>query len=89
MTYKYSTNNCSYICNYENKKIINETNACIEDCKQDENHFYEFNNSCYDTCPFGTKSTKNNLCVESLEETISSSDIKEDVSVMNEEQSTY
>ena len=80
MTYKYSTNNCSYICNYENKKIINETNACIEDCKQDENHFYELNNSCYDTCPFGTKSTKNNLCVESLEETISSSDIKEDAS---------
>ena len=48
---KYSKNNCTYICNYENKKIINETNSCI------------------DECPLGTKSTINNLCVESLEET--------------------
>ena len=69
MNYKYSTNNCSYICNYENKKIINETNICIDDCNQDENHFYEFNNSCYGTCPFETKPSTNNLCVESLEET--------------------
>jgi len=68
MNNKYSTNNCSYICNYENKKIINETNTCIDECNLDENHFYEFNNSCYDSCPFGTKSNTNNLCVESLEE---------------------
>jgi hypothetical protein len=69
MNQKSSTNNCLFICNYENKKIINETNTCIDDCLQDKNHFYEFNNKCYDICPFGTKSIKNNLCVESLEET--------------------
>jgi surface protein len=69
MNQKSFINNCSYICNYENKKIINETNTCIDDCNQDKNHFYEFNNKCYDICPFGTKSTINNLCVESIEET--------------------
>ena len=69
MNQKYWKNNCSYICNYENKKIINETNVCIDKCNQDQNNFYEFNNKCYDNCPLGTKSTINNLCVESFEET--------------------
>ena len=90
MNQKSSINNCSYICNYENKKIINETNTCIDDCNQDKNHFYEFNNRCYDICPFGTKPSINNLCIESIEETTTSiiDDSTIPVSILEEEETS-
>ena len=69
---KNMTNNCSYSCSYLNKKMIEENRLCIDDCTEDINNNYEFNNKCYNDCPNGTKSSTNNkfFCVE----------IKEDIS---------
>ena len=68
---KNATNNCSFICNYRNEKIISENYMCIVECSQDNNNYiYEYNNICFNTCPNGTKSFNNqNLCIEYFEET--------------------
>ena len=66
---KNMINNCSYSCSFINKKMIDENSLCIDDCTQDINNNYEFNNKCYNDCPNGTKSSPNNkyFCVEIIE----------------------
>ena len=66
---KNMTNNCSYSCSYIRKKMIEEISLCIDDCIQDINNIYEFNNKCYNDCPIATKSSPNNkyFCVEIIE----------------------
>ena len=48
----------------EKPKIIPDKNKCIENCKDDEDYPYEYNNICYESCPLCTResSTQNNLC---------------------------
>ena len=63
------TNNCTHICllNPQSKYII-EKNECIDDCSNDNNYSYEYNNTCYMSCPNGTHISpkKNHLCEDDL-----------------------
>ena len=47
-------------CEKNKSKLIPMSNTCISDCSQDEIYKYEFNNTCYERCPFNTKISKNN-----------------------------
>ena len=59
-----------YLCTYENKcpeeqnKLILDKKKCIDECINDDTYQFEFNNTCYTSCPEGTKISKNNnhLC---------------------------
>ena len=59
-----------YLCTYENKcpeeqnKLILDKKKCIDECINDDTYQFEFNNTCYKSCPEGTKISKNNnhLC---------------------------
>ena len=52
----YSINNCDL----NNTKYIPNNNTCISDCGKDELYKYEFNNICFEECPFGTRKSKKN-----------------------------
>ena len=56
-------NDCSKSINY-NKKLIHDNKKCIDDCMDDEIYKYNYDIYCYDTCPIGTHSNKENkyLC---------------------------
>ena len=56
---KFNKYNCSKTCPEEYKLIINK-NKCIDSCKNDDIYRYEYNNSCYQDCPNGTITDKNN-----------------------------
>ena len=45
----YSVNNCYDLCFTPNHKIIKENNRCIDDCANDIEYKYEYNNICYKT----------------------------------------
>ena len=51
-------NNCTYFCT--NKKMINGTEKCVENCNDDDLYKYEYNNICYKHCPSGTIISPNN-----------------------------
>ena len=53
-----------YICPIEQNKLIKEKNKCINNCKNDGIYQYEYNNTCYISCPERTIKSKNNkfLC---------------------------
>ena len=38
---------------------------CIEDCKNEKNYRYEYENKCYSSCPKGTEISQNNECISS------------------------
>ena len=60
-----------YLCTYENKcpeeqnKLILDKKKCISDCINDNTYQFEFNNTCYRSCPEGTTISKynNHLCL--------------------------
>ena len=57
-------NDCSIVLD-SNNKIIYENRICIDDCIFDEINKYKFKNFCYEQCPKGTHSNKeNNLLCE-------------------------
>ena len=62
-------NNCTHSCflNSQSKYII-EKNECIDDCSKDKNYSYEYNNTCYKSCPNRTHISPNNdyLCEDDL-----------------------
>ena len=68
--YYYYTSNL-ILCSYENKcpeeqnKLILDKKKCIDDCINDDTYQFEFKNSCYKSCPEGTKISKDNnhLCL--------------------------
>jgi len=49
--------------NLENlqKKVISENRICINECYLDKIYKYEYDNFCYDNCPKGTHSQKDNI----------------------------
>ena len=56
---------CLYIClTNSNKKYIIEENKCLENCYDSNGHKFEYNSTCYEKCPNGTKQslTNNFLC---------------------------
>ena len=58
-------NKCEDNCFNSNYKLIIETSTCIENCLNDENYKYEYNNICYSKCPSNTVE-KNNICEDIL-----------------------
>ena len=76
---KNMTNNCSYSCSYINKKMINENSLCIDECIQDINNIYEFNNKCYNNCPEGTTSNNKHFCIEIIEDNSNSNIINSNI----------
>ena len=62
------TKNCSDLCFKNNSKFIYEKNICIDDCKDDIEYKFEYNNICYNSCPTGThnSSYNNYICQEDL-----------------------
>ena len=55
---KYHSTN-EYECP-ENYKLIEDKNLCINNCSKDTDYKYEFNNKCYNICPFNSNSSENN-----------------------------
>ena len=60
--------------NWENnrKKIIDEKDICIDNCNDDEIYKYEFKYHCYEKCPKGTHSIKDNIysCEENMKDCV-------------------
>ena len=79
----HCTKNCS---DGYNKTII-EKKSCIDECKKDDTYIYEYNNTCYQECPDGTISNKDNfICIdyeviETIPMNISSSKDKRDIEI--------
>jgi len=63
---KNTKNDCSNICFLETKTINVEEKKCILDCSLSNNNNYEYNNTCYETCPKRTQKSSTNefLCVD-------------------------
>ena len=64
-TYPNLKNDCNETCFSKTRKIIHTTKKCLNDCSEDINFQYEYNNECYNSCPEGTYSSATNiyLCV--------------------------
>ena len=59
--------NCSNLCySYQQKKFNLATNKCINNCDDDINNSYEYENTCYGSCPEGTHLIENNKCEQDL-----------------------
>ena len=72
---KCPINDCSIDWKLRKQKIIMEKRVCIDNCLSNEHYQYEFNYFCYDKCPIGTHSSKDNkyicepdphLCIENF-----------------------
>ena len=69
--YYYFDDSNNYICT-ENKicpegfnKLIKEKNKCIDDCKRDDTFKYDYNNTCFEICPYGTFAEEvNKICLD-------------------------
>jgi len=44
------------------KKIIKKTGECIDNCNNNNQYKFEYDNKCYKNCPTGTKNDQNNKC---------------------------
>ena len=72
--YYYYIDSNKYYCTQNNKcpnkysKIIPNKFKCIDDCKLDNIHQYEFNNTCFEKCPFGTSYNNSNYICQKKEE---------------------
>ena len=67
-------NDCSNNWNIKQKKIIDETNICVNNCSEDNTYNYIYRNKCYSNCPNGTRlMTENNnfLCINDCPENLS------------------
>jgi surface protein len=60
---KCSVNDCSYNWKNNRKKIVAYRDICIDDCSYDEIYKYEYNDYCYEFCPKGSHSSKNNIYI--------------------------
>ena len=50
------TKDCNYICkNFYNQSFIKDKVQCIDKCIDDDAYQYEYNNTCYEYCPNGSK----------------------------------
>ena len=47
-------NDCSNNWKIKRKKFIIDKNICVDDCKEDIDYYYEYNNNCFNACPEGT-----------------------------------
>ena len=58
---KCAINDCSNEWNIKKLRIIFNSGECIESCLNDEDNKYEYKYFCYNKCPKGTHSLKNNI----------------------------
>ena len=75
------TKNCSDVCftNPSHKFIIIKS-ECINECKNDENYQFEYNNICYESCPEETHNSYDNICLDDNDENlINTNDIKDEI----------
>ena len=73
LSYKMcAINDCSTNWKNNRKKIIPDKDSCIDDCSEDETYKYEYKYICYDKCPKGTHSNKDNtyLCESNVNECV-------------------
>ena len=55
----------SDICPIKFNKLIEPKKKCVEDCKNDNEYLYEYNNTCLKECPLNTKLYENiKLCLD-------------------------
>ena len=63
---KCAINDCSFDWKLRKQKIIKDKRICIDNCLNNENYQYEYEYFCFDKCPTGTHSSKDNkyICEE-------------------------
>ena len=59
----------SNTCEYNFNKLINEKNKCIDNCTNDDDYQYEYDNQCFKICPNDTHVSSDNMyfCQENPE----------------------
>ena len=57
-----SNNYCSDDWRSKQKKLINGTNECIDNCGNELEYKYEYNSKCYQHCPYGNINSSNYQC---------------------------
>ena len=65
---EFDNYHCNKTCPEEYKSIPNKY-KCIDDCKKDDTYQYEYNNTCYDECPYDTyllEDNNDNMCYDHL-----------------------
>ena len=64
-----SINDCSNNWKNKRKKIIVDKDICVDNCQSEESNKFEYEYKCYNQCPKGTHSIKNNIyfCEKNLE----------------------
>ena len=64
----FQNSSCSDICFSKNIKLISELAKCVNNCSEDENYKYEYENKCYKECPNETISSTENefICKQIL-----------------------
>ena len=74
--YYYFDENNHYFCSFMDKcpkkqnKLIEPKKNCIDDCKNDDEYFYEYNNTCLKKCPENTKIYEDiKLCLDECYQT--------------------
>ena len=60
---KCPINDCSTDWKHKKKKMIDKNNICIDECQNDGTYKYEYEYNCFDKCPKGTLSSKDNLYI--------------------------
>ena len=67
----YFTGYNQYVCTNSNEcpspynKLISDKKKCIDDCKNDNQYIYDYNNNCKQTCPTNTKKYEDQkLCLD-------------------------
>ena len=67
--YYYFDSYKNYYCTEDNKcppnfnKLIFEKKRCINNCNNDRDYKYEYQNGCYSQCPLNTIANENNVCI--------------------------
>ena len=60
---KCSINDCSSNWKSKRKKMIFKKNICLDSCMEDKTYKYEYDYYCYDKCPVGSHSSKDNIFI--------------------------
>jgi surface protein len=60
---KCSINDCSSDWKSKRKKMVYKKNICLNSCLEDKTYKYEYDFYCYDKCPVGSHSSKDNIYI--------------------------
>ena len=82
MTKGCSIIDCTNNWKEKQRKIIAESNTCIENCSNNSKYIYEYENKCYESCPNGTYSN-NYFCTNENLENNEKTTLKPDYQICN------